>query len=207
MQKKKTMPQKADVKKRIATKRKLSKQGSKLVSEKHRYIAINKKNLSVDVIDSPRKDLYCVPANSDGHFLPIAYIVYMDILYPARYAENARKGIANVHYCLMQPDPWLVAIAAIMWEGIVQGITWDAVKMIVSIALDKLRKNGLAPAEEVSSNPLLSLTEKKRKSHAETSVGFSWTKYSGRKKQYHLFVGLRRIYNSMNEEKRKKILK
>jgi len=43
------------------------------------------------------------------------------------------------------PDPWLITLAYVIWEGIVQGFAYDAVKHIALRAMDRLRSFGIGP--------------------------------------------------------------
>ena len=46
---------------------------------------------------------------------------------------------------LASPPAWLVAIAGVMWDGVIQGAAWDAVKWAVGRAISKLQASPLAP--------------------------------------------------------------
>ena len=71
-----------------------------------------------------------------------------------------------------------------MWEGIVQGVAWDGVKTLVKSALDKLKQEGVAPKSE----------EKEVTKKESRELGFAWTSYLNGKKQYHMFIGLKKVY-------------
>ena len=49
---------------------------------------------------------------------------------------------------MVAPDPWMLAIGAIVWEGILQGLSWDLVKASAMAGLRLLRSRGLAPEEK-----------------------------------------------------------
>ena len=97
------------------------------------------------------------------------YTVYFDVIYPL-VEQRDRKHGAHVKHKLPDPDPWLVALAAIMWQGLVQGLTWDVIKASCLSALDKLRGKRLAPPAGVVS--------KRQARRSKTEIGFSWTKFS-----------------------------
>ena len=135
----------------------------------------------VPVVDSYKLDL---------ERNPVAASVYYGVLYRARYARDRRAGIRNVSYCLVHPDPWLVAIAMVMWEGIVQGLSWETVKLSVRKAMSVMQAAGVAPTES-----------SKTRKRGKTEVGFAWTGYLNGKKQYDMFVGLRRVHDQQVEKR------
>ena len=112
----------------------------------------------------------------------VAGYVFNDIIYPAVEERDRQRG-RNVAYKLAFPEPWLVAIAVLMWEGIAQGMAWDGVKILVRVAFDRLRQSRVAPGAD-------GLEEKRVK----RKLGFVYSEYSGPRKQKQLFVGLQHIY-------------
>jgi hypothetical protein len=120
--------------------------------------------------------------------IPLLSTIYKEVLYAAKEAEDRKQG-RNVEYLLAPPDPWLIALGLVMWEGIVQGVAWDAVKVLVSSALAKLRKEGVAPASDKH--------QVTRKESVE--LGFCWVQYSGGDKLKEMFVGLRKHHESQSK--------
>jgi hypothetical protein len=152
-----------------------------------KYIKFNKQTLSVKIISRKGpldKTLKAAPWNGDLVSHPLSRIVYFDILYPAIQARDKRQGIKR-SYSLIHPDPWLVGIAMVMWEGIVQGMAWDAIKIFVKKAYEVMAANGIAPSGEPTS----------RAKKSKTELGFVWTQYKDGRKQYQMFLGLRRVYS------------
>ncbi len=132
------------------------------------------------------------PSKVDLERNPIASFIYWEVLYPAVEAKDRREGRTGVAYSLVPPDPWLVALGMVMWEGIVQGLSWDVVKLSVRKALSVMQSQGVAPDESY---------EKKGRKRAE--LGFCWTAYKDGKKQYDMFVGLRRFHNEQIKKVKK----
>src|SRR5215472_8733807 len=118
-----------------------------------RYIRIDPKSLKADVVASKDDKAICVPAlreRSGSAFTDLLhYTVRFDVLYPI-VEQSDRKREVHVKYSLHEADPWLVALAGIMWEGLVQGLTWDVIKLSCLSALNKLRQNRLAPPTGVT---------------------------------------------------------
>jgi len=168
-----------------------------------RYIRIDKPSLKVEVVGrknaKDKKGVFVpVKADSSGSALTdvLHNVVYFDVLYPL--VEKAhRKREVHVSHRLVEPDPWLVALAAIMWEGLVQGLTWDAIKMLLLAALGRLREKRIAPQRSSISKAKL------QKRTSRTEVGFSWTKYSidGRP-LYQFFLGVKRRFRKSSAEER-----
>ena len=73
----------------------------------------------------------------------------------------------------------------VMWEGIVQGMSWDAIKIFVKKAYEVIAAEDLAPRGVSTS----------RTKKSKTELGFVWTEYKDGRKQYQMFLGLRRVYN------------
>jgi hypothetical protein len=120
---------------------------------------------------------------------PLQEEVYYSVLYgtfPSK--ENAVAAKRGVHtgHMLAPPDPWLVVIAGVMWQGIVQGMAWDALKLFVREALQRMQQLGIAPVPE---NPA---------GGRKTTLKFRWTEFAtDEKKQYEMFVALERRVRSM----------
>src|SRR6266487_6892806 len=105
-----------------------------------RYIHVHPETLEVTVrykVGDPRLTIPLAPGRPRGARIdhPIAKAVLRDVLYPAVRERDHRLGRTGVKYALVSPDPWLVALGLVMWEGIVQGLSWDAVKLSVRAAL------------------------------------------------------------------------
>jgi hypothetical protein len=163
-----------------------------------RYIRINRKSLEVDVVASKGDNAIYVPVRRDrsgsAFTDPLHYTVRFDVLYPMVEARDRKRGV-QVKYSLHEADPWLVALAGIMWEGLVQGLTWDVIKLSCLSALDKLREKRLAPPTGI--------TTKSEAKRTKTEIGFSWTKFSedGRP-LYEFFLGLKRRFQKASKEER-----
>lgn len=89
-----------------------------------RYITVDRATLAVAVSAKHGDPALTVPLtarSSSGRTIdhPVAGFILFDVIYPARYAADHRRGITNVRYALPPPDPWLVTLGIIMWEGIV----------------------------------------------------------------------------------------
>lgn len=149
-----------------------------------KYLVVEK-NLNLKIQLTSSRSNFSVPSKLTFPrypMSPIEHTLYWDVLYPFRHALDRKRGVGKIHYSLAKPDPWLVALAAIMWQGIIQGLAWDIVKLAVLSALKKLKKAKLAPQYD----------SKKR---SETSIGFTWVQYSSDGRQlYKLFLGLKRVY-------------
>jgi hypothetical protein len=163
-----------------------------------RYIRVDQKSLEADIVASKDDKAIYVPVRrerSGSAFTDLLhYTVHVDVLYPMVEARNRKRGV-HVSYRLHEADPWLVAIFGIMWQGLVQGFTWDVIKHFCLSALDKLRHNRLAPRTGV--------TTKSEARRARTEIGFSWTEFSedGRP-LYELFLGAKRRYQKATKEER-----
>lgn len=155
-----------------------------------KYIRHNKAKNTVSVCeaDSGGKQVIPVvpPHEVDLWRNPLAYVIYTEVLYPAVEAQDKRKGVSGVTYKLVPPDPWLIALGMVMWEGIVQGLSWDVVKLLARKALSVMQAEGVAP----------DLSYEKNKNKKLTELGFCWTAYKDGKKQYDMFVGLRRVHKA-----------
>src|SRR5436853_7874768 len=138
-----------------------------------RYIRINPKSLEADVVASKDDKAIYIPVRrerSGSAFTDLLhYTVRFDVLYPMVEAVDRKRGV-RVKYSLHEADPWLVALAGIMWEGLVQGLTWDIIKLSCLAALNKLRQKQLAPPTAI--------VAKSGAKRAKTEIGFSWTKFS-----------------------------
>lgn len=119
---------------------------------------------------------------------PIWELVYYRFMYRDLYGRQKKlsRGIRKA-YCLAPPPPWFVAIAGVMWEGIIQGATWDTVKLAVNAAISKLRQANLLPnagTQEMS---------------ISIRAGFEVYSTSARK-QYGLFLAMKRIHKNLPDQ-------
>ena len=142
-----------------------------------KYIHVDRKDFTLELSATEFKEsVFVIPLEIDTIFRdlsPIENAIYYGVLYPAKHAEDKlryphdeKKGIHR-GYKLAEPQPWLIALGFIMWQGIVQGLSWDIVKLSVQQALHKLASFGLAPADRKT----------QKKLSKERQVGFSWIKY------------------------------
>ena len=161
------------------------------------FINVNYENFSIRLEKIKLNSGFNIPVKPKAAFYnlsPIEKIIYYEILYRSTYAAEKRAG-RKIAYCLAEPDPWLIALGYLMWQGIVQGMTWGMVKPLLQNCLNVLRKAGVAPGKNY-----------KKQVDSSIEFGFSWTIYSNNeKKMYDMFVGLKREYNKMTEEQRKRI--
>lgn len=157
-----------------------------------KYIVISPTDLTATVVPRKPQRGFVVPLEfrpDQTTRSPIENIIYMEVLYPARYAEDRKRGIANQKYKLLEPDPWLIAIGIIMWQGIVQGLAWNSVKFLVNKALCSLRRFGAAP------KPSAEISRARRR----TSLEFCWTEYSeSGRRQREMFISMRREFDRMS---------
>lgn len=177
-----------------------------------KYICVDPTKLELNFSDTLPRYKFAIPTkhNSKAFFKNSFYsLVYFDVLYPLRTRgqpslDNINgatfSGDGKVAYSLKEPQPWLVAIAAIMWEGLIQGLTWDVIKYSVLHALDKLKSSGIAPKVEGS---MKEIVQKIGKIKTRTEVGFSWRQYGFDGKPLNeFFLGLKRVYDKKSEEER-----
>ena len=166
-----------------------------------RYIVVSRDNLSVNLVEDHPEAGFIVPVRLKPLYRelsPLEDVIYHEILYPAKHEENkirypgmGQTGI-RTGYKLIEPPPWMIAMAYIMWEAITQDLDWAAVRTLVRSAMAELATLGVAPGEE----------EGQTRIHG----GFAWAKYSiDEKKQRDLFIGLKRIYGRMSEEQRRDV--
>jgi len=168
-----------------------------------KYIIVDKETLRLTVTGSKDRENFSIPCPITRDTLrddDFVKLVYYEVLYPYTYAKERARGIARRYYSLKPPDSFIMAIAAIMWEGLIQGLTWDSIKVAVLGELDLLRSNKLAPQLTVQR------TKKQKLAHevqTRTELGFSWTEFSERGRPlYRLFLGVRRQFNKCSKEQR-----
>ena len=166
-----------------------------------KYIVVSKDDLSLKVVRDPPESGFVVPVKLKALYRrlsPLESIVYNDFLYPARYEEDKIKfpGLKQegmyLRYKLIEPPPWMIAIAYVMWEGITKGLVWDALKPMIWSAMAKLSSFGVAPGTA--------------NAEKETQRNFPWERYgTDGRKQRDMFVGLKRIYMEMSEDQRREV--
>ena len=166
-----------------------------------RYIRIDPQSLATEVLPSKEGSGIFVPVRANRHGSALIdmlhYTAYFDVLYPVA-GPRQQKGGAHVSASLPEPDPWFVALVALMWQGLVQGLTWDVIKASCLLALDKLRQTRLAPPAVTSV-----ATRRKRSS---TQVGFSYTKFADDGRPlYELFLGVKRRFRKATATERREI--
>jgi len=158
-----------------------------------RYIRIDPKSLKAEIVASKDGNAIFVPVRRTRSGSAFTDLLHYTVLYPMVEARDRKRGV-QVKYSLHEADPWLVAVAAIMWQGLVQGLTWDVIKLSCLSALDRLRQKRLAPPARAKT------TQTKR---ASTEIGFSWTKFSENGRPlYEFFLGVKRRFQKASHEER-----
>ncbi|HVN32960.1 MAG TPA: hypothetical protein VMT45_13345 [Thermoanaerobaculaceae bacterium] len=162
-----------------------------------KLITLDRRWLTLSVVDESdlKESATVVRPTADYLAEPQLQDILRDHYYHLRYLRDRRLG-RKVKYCLRPEDPWEVACAALVWQGILQGLSWDAVKLALAAAWKALRG---APVEALR-NP-------RNRHTTETQVGLSIEKF-GRdgKAQYRLFAGLRRTSRKMSGADREAVL-
>jgi hypothetical protein len=159
-----------------------------------KYIVIDSRDLSVHLRNDKRKKGLTIPV-SEFYGLEYNHALYHMahwVVYGIFQAEDRKKGEPKRAYFLGTPDPWLVAIGAIMLEGIIQGLAWDSIKMAVQKGLEVLHKKHMSPA------PTHSI--KTRRNMTRREAGFRWTQFRGGTKQHEFFLGIKSDYEEMSTE-------
>ena len=109
------------------------------------YIAVDTAGATVRLTTRRASGQIRIPLTSgQTAWGPAWPFLVMVTLNRGRRFRSAPSGLRKAA-CVTSPDPWLVALGAVMWEGIVQGLTWDAVKASVAGVLSSLQASGLAP--------------------------------------------------------------
>jgi hypothetical protein len=170
------------------------------------YIDIDQAELTLSLKRVPPSIGFLIPiAKSEHDVLERGFykLLYFDVLYPYREDEDAAAGIKGRKYRLFVPDPWLVAVAAVMWQGLIQGLTWETVKYSVLKAIEFLKSKSLAPQENVP-QPIRQKSIKTTKSRLE--AGFSWMQFSKDGEPLHrLFLGITREFEKVATVERESI--
>ena len=166
-----------------------------------RYIRIDPESLTTEVLPSKAGAGIFVPVRINRHGSALTdmlhYTAYFDVLYPV-VGPREQKGSARVSASLPEPDPWFVVLVALMWQGLVQGLTWDAIKASCLLALDKLRQRRLAPPGDA--------TVATRRKRSTTQIGFSYTKFADNGRPlYELFLGVKRRFRKATATERREI--
>lgn len=155
-----------------------------------RYIILPPGGLTVRVSGRPARrgrniPLHVTRVTSYGD--PMEQLLLDSVVEPVVKERQGTLG-KQIKYCLAPVDPWLLALAAIAWEGVVQGLAWDTVKHAMAAALAAMRDAGVAPEPAHRSGI-----------NSKVAVGFSWTEFSTPGKQKEIFLGLKASYRRVHE--------
>ena len=172
-----------------------------------KYIVIDEKNLGLSISDSEPKSGFLIPITSsridvlERNFFGM---IYFSVIYPYVYDEDRAKGISTPKaYCLVEPDPWLIALAGIMWQGLIQGFTWDMIKTSALKGIEFLRSKYLLAKEPYPRDGWKKSLEKKK---AGLEIGIAWTQFSEDGEPLHkLFLGIKREFNKKSVKERESI--
>jgi hypothetical protein len=160
----------------------------------------------------PSKTLY-IPRGQTAHparTTLLGELLLHRVFYPQVYraARSGRslatpfKGFVDTEagrrFLLVPPEPWIVALAAIMWEGILQGLAWDTIKTGVRETLEYLQSKGDAPT---------GLAGGPTRHFRSLDVRFRWRRYGhdGRLR-YSMYVRLNSVASSLSTRERDEIL-
>ena len=142
------------------------------------YIRLDENNLELSLIDKEPEKGFVIPINKSRYDVLVRGfhgLVYFDVLYPYNADEDKAKGISGISYKLFEPDPWLVALAAIMWQGLIQGFTWDIIKLSVIKGINFLRSKALLDEEPYQKR---GMKKSQKIKSSDLEIGFSWTQFS-----------------------------
>lgn len=165
-----------------------------------RMILINRDTLEVSFEASCLAGALAVheDAQSIDYLLdPLASLAYFSGAYSDAVDPAPRTGRSGRRVAAFKghPDPWFIVLTAIMWEGILQGLSWELVKQAIDAALGKLKRRGLAPSDGTLA--------KTTSTRGATQLGFSYTTFAmDGAKQKELFLGYRRVFESKKEIER-----
>jgi len=165
------------------------------------YIYVNPQTLELSLVEEIPEQSFVIPTQASKRHVDepaFHHLVYFNVLYP--YVENLHGSSdkPKVRYKLIYPEPWLMGVAALIWEGLIQGLTWDVIKGVVLQGIDRLRSEGLAPKSVLKK----SSTEKETK----FTMGVSWTEFSEDGQPLkELFCGIKREFDKRTEQERQKI--
>jgi hypothetical protein len=146
------------------------------------YVNVDTKTLEI-TISGERITPMAISLNvkSIADLPPMWEVVYYRYMYGQYYLrQKALPPKERRSASLAPPPPWLVALAGVMWEGILQGAAWDVIKLAVSSAISKLRAAGLTPQDQP---PEATTTE----------IRAGWRELcKPGQKQYEMFLSLKR---------------
>ncbi len=124
-----------------------------------KFITIDK-HLKVSITNAISDSAVCISTNTPRFRAPAVYVNgvitqqmvsgFRDVLGDIEAEKHKEKTGEDVAYCLVPPDPWLLAIMYVMWDGVIQGVAWDGVKLLASNALNGLKSKKLAPGEKAN---------------------------------------------------------
>lgn len=162
------------------------------------YANIHSEPLHFTIATTPEVGAWSIPlhaAPDDDRSAVLERRITDHVRYPWVTDRDHDLG-REVLYQLGPADPWLLALGALISEGIVQGAGWDAVKLVAMRALSQLRSHGVAPASTSSARTTTSAW----RNRLSIELGVSAEKMSlddeliGR-----LFIGLRMSVSSDRE--------
>ncbi|WP_353064461.1 hypothetical protein RBB77_01700 [Tunturibacter psychrotolerans] len=144
-------------------------------------------NISFDTLDLTLENNRRgeVSVSTETMSSPMWELVYFNFMYCAVHAKDKKKGGPKVSYSLLPPPVWLVGIGTLIWQGILQGASWEFVKIAIAKGLDKLREKGLVSEGKIG----------------ETTLNAGWIKYSSSgKKQYEMYVSLKKTFKKLPDK-------
>jgi len=165
------------------------------------YITIDPNNLELSLSGSEPKSEFIIPTKHSDHDVlerDFHGLVYFNVLYLYVEDEDKAKGRPETSYRLVDPDPWLIALAAIVWQGLIQGLTWDMIKLSALKGIEFLRSKNLLAKEPY---PRDGWKKSKKRKKAGLEIGLSWTRFSEDRDHLHrFFLGIKREYENKSEE-------
>ena len=171
-----------------------------------KYITVDPENIELALVDEKPENGFAIPTRKTRNDVlerDFHGLVFFRVLYPYVADEDEAKGKPKTGYSLVDPDPWLVALAAVMWQGLIQGLTWDMIKFSVLKAISFLKSNDLLAEGPYPSE---SWKKSKERKSSDVEIGLSWTKFSVDGEPLHkFFLGIKREFENKSEEERETI--
>jgi len=134
------------------------------------YIILDPETLAVSV--DARKggaDIAISTAEALDKLTPLYWVALSGIKRPPSKLKRLPPAVA----------PWLGVVAAIIWEGLLQGLSWEVLKGLVLDGITKMREKGLMPTVEA------------RSVKGQVEAGFRHAKYSEAAGLDEYFVGVK----------------
>jgi hypothetical protein len=104
-----------------------------------RYLTINPQTKAPKLTSRKAPGRFCIPLNiGPADMSQIHEVIYYEVMYHRYYKRRPAEGSRKAAMFVL-PNAWTTGIGLVIFQGIVQGLAWDTIKVAVKALIAGFR--------------------------------------------------------------------